>query len=353
MPLPLDTLLFWIGLVITFVGLYVFITGRSSSDPSKKGSNRFEAFGIKIDVSNPSLLLIILGLVMMMAPKFIPQPQELVEPDAIAVVSGILEKTGDGQSQPVTENEQTPPAPEPREQTSAPQIEQVPPPRTDAVALEKMPAGKKETTPEKLAQTSISTGQSQSRVKTPAKTIRPKPITSVSKPPAPRLKKTLQAKEPAKPAVKRQLLVFVRAETSQKAGMTSDTIKSYTKKLGDELARQADIVFSGDLDVHHETAKGTDGALRRGGNQVYTSLCREHDADLLFLGNLTIPFSMSDIESTYWPDLEMHLVNCDNQMSRRRSANHLVPKNGDLFIFQQAISRASENFLINSRGILR
>ena len=30
--------------------------------PGKKGSNRFEAFGIKIDVSNPSLLLIILGV---------------------------------------------------------------------------------------------------------------------------------------------------------------------------------------------------------------------------------------------------------------------------------------------------
>ncbi len=353
MPLPLDTLLFWIGLVITFVGLYVFITGRSSSDPSKKGSNRFEAFGIKIDVSNPSLLLIILGVVMMMAPKFIPQPQDPEDSDAIAVVSGIMQKKGGGQSQPVTENEQAPPAPEPRKQTSAPQIEQVPPPRIDAVALEKVPAGKKVTTPEKLAQTRISTGQSQNRVKTPAKTTRPNTITSVSKPPAPRPEKTLTVKEPPKPAAKPLLLVFVRAETSQKAGMTSDTIKSYTKKLGDELARQADIVFSGDLDVRHENAKGMDSALRRGGDEVYSSLCREYDADLLFLGNLTIPFSMSDIESTYWPDLEMHLVNCDNQMSRRRSANHLVPKNGDLFIFQQAISRASENFLINSRGILR
>ena len=172
MPLPLDTLLFWIGLVITFVGLYVFITGRSSSDPSKKGSNRFEAFGIKIDVSNPSLLLIILGVVMMMAPKFIPQPQELGGSGTSTVVSGIVQKTEKKQAKTVAGSEQVPPAPEPKVQPSAPQVEQVPPPRTDAVALEKVPAGKKETTPEKLAQTRTSTGQSQNRVKTPAKTTR-------------------------------------------------------------------------------------------------------------------------------------------------------------------------------------
>jgi len=353
MPLPLDTLLFWIGLVITFVGLYVFITGRSSSDPSKKGSNRFEAFGIKIDVSNPSLLLIILGVVMMMAPKFIPQPQELGGSGTSTVVSGIVQKTEKKQAKTVAGSEQVPPAPEPKVQPPAPQVEQVPPPRTDTVTAEKVPVENKESTPEKPAHTRISTGENLNQAKAPAKAATQNTTASASRPPVPRLKKTLPAKEPAKPAAKPLLLVFVRAETSQKAGMTSDTIKSYTKKLGDELARQADIVFSGDLDVRHETAKGMDSALRRGGDQVYTSLCREYDADLLFLGNLTIPFSMSDIESSYWPDLEMHLVNCDNQMSRRRSANHLVPKNGDLFIFQQAISRASENFLINSRGILR
>ena len=135
--------------------------------------------------------------------------------------------------------------------------------------------------------------------------------------------------------------------------MRSDTIKSYTKKLGNELARQVNIVFSGELDVRYQTAKGIDSALRRGGEQIYGSLCRDYNADLLFLGNLTIPFSMSDIESTYWPDLEMHLVNCGNQTNRKRTVTHLNPKNGDAFIFQQAISRASENFLFNSRRILR
>jgi len=351
MPLPLDTLLFWIGLAITFVGLYVFITGRSSSDQDKKGSNRFEAFGIKIDVSNPSLLLIILGVVMMMAPKFIPQTPELEDSDAIAVVSETRQETEVGQSQPITENKQA--VPQPNVPPLETPVEQLPPPRPDMVAPEKVPVEGKEAAPQKPSHTQLPPRKGQNQVKAPADNTKPKSIDSASKPPLPRLEKILPANKPPEPVAKPLLLVFARAETSQKAGMRSDTIKSYTKKLGNELARQVDIVFSGDLDVRHETAKGIDGALRWNGEQVYGSLCRDYDADLLFLGNLTIPFSMSDIESTYWPDLEMHLVNCSNQMSRKRTVNHLNPKNGDAFIFQQAISRASENFLLNSRGILR
>jgi len=351
MPLPLDTLLFWIGLVIALAGLYVFITGRSSSDQDKKGNNRFEAFGIKIDVSNPSLLLVILGVVMMLAPKFIPQPQDAEDSDTVAVVSGIMQKTADGQPRPVTENKKA--TPEPDAQSVVPEIKQVPPPRPEAVPQEKMPVEKQETKPEQTAHTGMATGKNQNQAKAPARAPEPKTIASASNTPVIGPEKTLPIKTPPKPAPKPLLLVFARAETSQKAGMTADTIKSYTKKLGDELARQADIVFSGDLDVRHQTAKGIASALRTADEQVYGSLCREYDADLLFLGNLTIPFSMSDIESTYWPDLELHLVNCGNQLSRKRSVNHLNPKNGDIFIFQQAISRASENFLLNSRRILR
>lgn len=344
MPLPLDTLLFWIGLVITFVGLYVFITGRSSSDKEKKGSNRFEAFGIKIDVSNPSLLLVILGVVMMMAPKFIPQTPDLKDSDAIAVVADIMQKTEDGQPQPMEKKESASPAPAPEDNS--------PPPRPDVAPTENVPVEKK-TPPEEPEHTQVITGKSQEQMRRKVKTVQPESVASLSRPPAPRPRPSPSEQKPPEPAAKPLLLVFARAETSQKAGMRSDTIKSYTKKLGNELARQAAMVFAGDLEVRYEIVKGIDSALRRGGGQVYVSLCREHDADLLFLGNLTIPFSMSDIESTYWPDLEMHLVNCSSQVSRKRTVNHLNPKNGDAFIFQQSISRAGENFLLNSRGILR
>jgi hypothetical protein len=73
MPISLDSLLFWCGLALLSIGLFVFLTGRRASDESKKESNRFEAFGIKIDVNNPSLILIMLGVAMMLAPKFMPQ----------------------------------------------------------------------------------------------------------------------------------------------------------------------------------------------------------------------------------------------------------------------------------------
>jgi hypothetical protein len=68
MPISLDSLLFWCGLALLSIGLFIFLTGRRASDESKKESNRFEAFGIKIDVNNPSLILIMLGVVMMLSP---------------------------------------------------------------------------------------------------------------------------------------------------------------------------------------------------------------------------------------------------------------------------------------------
>jgi len=41
MPLPLDMLLFWVGLGITLVGLVVFLMGRVLPDKEKKGANKF------------------------------------------------------------------------------------------------------------------------------------------------------------------------------------------------------------------------------------------------------------------------------------------------------------------------
>ncbi|EGV51954.1 hypothetical protein [endosymbiont of Riftia pachyptila] len=73
MDISLDSVLFWSGLGLLLVGLFVFLTGKSTADGKKKNNNRFEAFGIKVDVNNPSLVLIILGGVMMLAPIMMQQ----------------------------------------------------------------------------------------------------------------------------------------------------------------------------------------------------------------------------------------------------------------------------------------
>jgi len=89
MDISLDSVLFWSGLGLLLVGLFVFLTGKSAADGKKKNNYRFEAFGIKVDVNNPSLVLIILGGVMMLAPimmqqeraettQYSPPPQEPV-----------------------------------------------------------------------------------------------------------------------------------------------------------------------------------------------------------------------------------------------------------------------------------
>ena len=61
----LDTLLVIAGLVLVATGLVMFIYSKTSTQASS-----VEAFGIKLNVTHPSLILVLAGVGLMLAPQY-------------------------------------------------------------------------------------------------------------------------------------------------------------------------------------------------------------------------------------------------------------------------------------------
>lgn len=56
------------GALLIFAGLYLFISGKKDTS-----SNHVEGFGIKLNVSNPSIILILSGVGLLVLPRFMPE----------------------------------------------------------------------------------------------------------------------------------------------------------------------------------------------------------------------------------------------------------------------------------------
>ncbi|GGF64918.1 hypothetical protein [Alteromonas lipolytica] len=66
-----DTFIIAVGVALVLVGLYLFVSGKQGD--GSRNSN-VEGFGIKINVSNPSIILIVIGVGLILLPKFLPNP---------------------------------------------------------------------------------------------------------------------------------------------------------------------------------------------------------------------------------------------------------------------------------------
>ncbi len=65
-----------VGSLLIVIGLFLFVSGKKDSAKS----NQVEGFGIKLNVSNPSIILIVLGIGLLLVPRLLPKPT--VTPDA-------------------------------------------------------------------------------------------------------------------------------------------------------------------------------------------------------------------------------------------------------------------------------
>ena len=63
-----DIVLTVMGVGLILAGGVLFITGKQAG-----GKNKIEAFSIKMDVSNPSLVLIVFGILLLLAPRIMPE----------------------------------------------------------------------------------------------------------------------------------------------------------------------------------------------------------------------------------------------------------------------------------------
>lgn len=66
-----DIVIMIVGIFLIFVGIILFITGRYSNN-----ENHVEGFGIKMDVKNPSLILIIFGVFLLTLPMLNEKEQK-------------------------------------------------------------------------------------------------------------------------------------------------------------------------------------------------------------------------------------------------------------------------------------
>nr|WP_136250954.1 hypothetical protein [Ningiella ruwaisensis] len=64
----LDYLIIGLGIALIAIGLFLFISGKIDS----KNPNHVEGFGIKLNVSNPSIVLIVFGIGLVLFPRLMP-----------------------------------------------------------------------------------------------------------------------------------------------------------------------------------------------------------------------------------------------------------------------------------------
>jgi len=76
-----DTLLVLAGLVLVVTGVVMFIYSKTSTQASS-----VEAFGIKLNVTHPSLILVLAGVGLMLAPRLLPElPGKADKPEPAVV----------------------------------------------------------------------------------------------------------------------------------------------------------------------------------------------------------------------------------------------------------------------------
>lgn len=73
----IDIIFMFFGALLIFAGLYLFVSGKKDTS-----SNHVEGFGIKLNVSNPSIILILSGIGLLVLPRFMPENNSKVAPPA-------------------------------------------------------------------------------------------------------------------------------------------------------------------------------------------------------------------------------------------------------------------------------
>ena len=66
-----DTIVMLVGCALIIVGVVLFAIGKKES----ANQNNVEGFGIKVNVSNPSIILIVLGIGLLLVPRLLPTTQ--------------------------------------------------------------------------------------------------------------------------------------------------------------------------------------------------------------------------------------------------------------------------------------
>jgi len=337
-----DTLLLLAGLVLVVTGVVMFIYSKTSTQASS-----VEAFGIKLNVTHPSLILVLAGVGLMLAPRLLPEPEgkaDKPEPAIVAEASKPQAAAPILSASPETAVAPTPPP--------APSLPTAPPPVASSKATLKPAA----------APPAAAAAQS-------APAAKPRMATPVAAPkkPAPQLADARPAAAPAAPV--QPEVVAPPAVASKPARPTlayaalglpsthsfwsGETRASYTRRMHSALQQSG-------REVLHMEARGLElnqaefDAWWNESRQSPRSreLCAGPQAPLALLSaRADTPTSISQAESAYWPELKLRLFVCANQRIYRQQ-RILSPQNGDAWPFSIELNTEIERFLRTYRGDL-
>ncbi len=153
--------------------------------------------------------------------------------------------------------------------------------------------------------------------------------------------------------VKPNLRVLVEADVHDRAGLAAFTPASYAARLRDELEQ----VAARQLGPDAVTLGGSNLPFRshiEAGRGGVESLCEQAGSQRLLLADLRIPSAgFSTVDSAYWPEVAFVAINCADGRVHRRPKKRIEPTQQDRFEFQYQFAKISGNFVASQGYFLR
>lgn len=312
---PFDLVLMIIGALLTLVGVYLFASGKMTDKASK-----VEAFGIKLDVTNPSLILILAGVGLMLAPRILP---EQLRP----------EPSPPGQSE-VAEKRPSPSPAEPKAPSRENSAERVAP--SEPAAAEKAPAS----VPPSVAKAAPPLPQPSRQVglAEAPKPARPvlspavKPPTAPSSPATEPIPAAAVPAHTAPPPAPTYLVAARGVPNSGKGFWENEKESAYSLKLAQRgmerlrrVVRDAKVETLGDPAAVAPLMDDQTTRQRRCASGGFNTLA------VFTVAQPTVVISR--VESAYWPEMTLLIHDCGDGTSRRE-VRQLSPRNADRFPFE-------------------
>lgn len=333
---PFDLLLMSVGALLTLVGVYLFASGKMRDKAS-----RVEAFGIKLDVTNPSLILILAGVGLMLVPRFVPEPMKPQFTPPSADVAPQAPPTP-----PATTSSVPPPAPVPVP-TSTPTQTPAPDPAPTPAPVPKPATAPKPSPAPQTGTTSAPAARPASPRPTPP-VVPVKPVTEArpQTQPAIQLKPAPQAAEsapapgtpsaaPAAPTP-RYLVAALGTPNPWKSFWDKEEEAGYSLKLArtarERLRRHVrDAQVEALSEASGVTPLMQDEVTRR-------RRCEAGGFTALVVFTVAQPqVVISSVESAFWPELVLLHHDCQDGQARRET-RQLAPRVGDRYPFETELA---------------
>lgn len=353
----IDTVLVLAGLALVATGLVMFIYSKTSTQASS-----VEAFGIKLNVTHPSLILVLAGVGLMLAPRLLPGLPGM--PDKPAAIAEVTRESVDARAGTSSDTLPSANAPDPAPAAAtrpAPSAPAATP--STAPALSPRPYAAMQTPAQSAATAGVAAvpiaPAAKPRIVAPA----PAPIPPAPKPeaaPQLALARPAAAPTPSAPAesppakpTRPALAYAALGLPASRDFWSGETRTSYTQRIHTSLQQTGRDVLKMEPRALGLNEQAFD-AWWNESNQHPRSreLCAGQNAPRALLSaRVETPFSQSSIESAYWPELNVRLFDCNTQRVYRQKRT-LSPQNGDAWPFSVELNTELERFMRTYRADL-